>query len=97
MPEIWRTAIVHRDRVGIILETWSIERPTKLAQEQLVTSAERFCADFEGARLAIMDDYSCPLCGCTQDRACPGGCGWVEDDERGICTACQAKELIHAR
>ena len=21
----------------------------------------------------------CKYCGCTQDRACPEGCGWVDD------------------
>lgn len=27
----------------------------------------------------------CRICGCTWDRACPGGCGWAED---GLCTVC---------
>lgn len=27
----------------------------------------------------------CRVCGCTDDRACPGGCHWVEDD---LCSAC---------
>jgi hypothetical protein len=28
----------------------------------------------------------CLRCGCTQDRACPGGCGWVHTAD--VCTAC---------
>jgi hypothetical protein len=28
---------------------------------------------------------SCRVCGCTDDRACEGGCGWAEQD---LCTAC---------
>lgn len=27
----------------------------------------------------------CRVCGCTDDRACPGGCCWVEPD---LCSAC---------
>lgn len=27
----------------------------------------------------------CRVCGCTDDRACPGGCSWVEPD---LCSAC---------
>ncbi len=27
----------------------------------------------------------CRTCGCTQERACPGGCRWVEDD---LCSRC---------
>jgi hypothetical protein len=25
----------------------------------------------------------CRLCGCTEERACPGGCFWVRDPEMG--------------
>jgi len=32
---------------------------------------------------------ACRVCGCTQERACPGGCYWVEDD---LCSACVASE-----
>lgn len=28
----------------------------------------------------------CRVCGCTDDRACPGGCWWVEPD---LCSQCQ--------
>jgi len=27
----------------------------------------------------------CRSCGCTEERACPGGCAWVEP---GLCSAC---------
>lgn len=27
----------------------------------------------------------CQVCGCTEERACPGGCSWVEP---GLCSAC---------
>lgn len=28
---------------------------------------------------------SCRVCGCTDDRACPGGCLWADED---LCSAC---------
>jgi hypothetical protein len=31
----------------------------------------------------------CRVCGCTDDRACPGGCYWVEPD---LCSACAAQQ-----
>jgi hypothetical protein len=34
---------------------------------------------------------ACERCGCTQERACPGGCGWdpfYYAQGRAICTAC---------
>lgn len=34
----------------------------------------------------------CRLCGCTEDRACPGGCAWANDD-RDLCTACAGKTV----
>lgn len=30
---------------------------------------------------------TCQICGCTDDRACEGGCGWADDDHT-ICTVC---------
>jgi hypothetical protein len=30
-------------------------------------------------------ERSCRICGCTNDRACPGGCAWVEFD---LCSRC---------
>jgi hypothetical protein len=29
----------------------------------------------------------CRICGCTQERACPAGCGWAPD-EGDLCTVC---------
>ena len=31
---------------------------------------------------------ACRLCGCTENRACLGGCYWVEQD---LCSACRPK------
>lgn len=41
-------------------------------------------------RLRLPDDVAetepaCRVCGCTESRACPGGCWWVEED---LCSTC---------
>lgn len=33
----------------------------------------------------------CMRCGCTNDRACPGGCAWY-NTERTVCTACAYRD-----
>lgn len=32
----------------------------------------------------MTSDRACRYCGCTDDRACPGGCAWVAPD---VCSA----------
>lgn len=34
---------------------------------------------------------SCRVCGCTDDRACPGGCAWL-DARDDLCSACVAAQ-----
>lgn len=34
-----------------------------------------------------MIHYVCRYCGCTNDRACPAGCEWVDNDAN-LCSAC---------
>lgn len=36
---------------------------------------------------------TCWSCGCTDDRACPGGCAWAVTETPGedLCTACRAQ------
>lgn len=33
----------------------------------------------------MKSQQKCRVCGCTQNRACPGGCHWVEED---LCSSC---------
>jgi len=35
----------------------------------------------------VFDGGVCLVCGCTEDAACPGGCGW-ENDDCNLCSAC---------
>jgi len=43
---------------------------------------------------ALVKSGTCRLCGCTEEKFCPGGCAWT-DKTKTICTACQmAKEHL---
>jgi hypothetical protein len=38
------------------------------------------------------DEAECDLCGCTQNKACLGGCGWSDsylEAGRRVCTSCE--------
>ena len=36
-----------------------------------------------------MPEHACVRCGCTQEKACAGGCAWVEvTKDGGLCSAC---------
>ncbi|MFM9594509.1 hypothetical protein ACKI1O_34615 [Streptomyces scabiei] len=52
-----------------------------------------------GAELAVEDDVAhCRRCGCTEDRACPGGCYWVANEQHiDLCSGCASpQELAYA-
>ena len=34
----------------------------------------------------------CRICGCTDERACPGGCHWM-DAQHTVCSACEDRVL----
>lgn len=34
----------------------------------------------------------CRVCGCTEDKACPGGCSWVEPD---LCSECIGRKVFY--
>lgn len=48
-------------------------------------SASRKVARANRLSLVQSARRACRECGCTQNRACPGGCWWVEPD---LCSAC---------
>ena len=37
---------------------------------------------------------TCRVCGCTDEKACPGGCHWVEPD---LCSKCNFKEIVNLK
>src|SRR4051812_2223915 len=44
-------------------------------------------------RVRLVDVDQCRVCGCTDDRACPGGCWWVPDPEQlgPLCSSCRER------
>lgn len=42
--------------------------------------------------MALFDENRCRVCGCTDDRACAGGCYWV-NSEHDLCSACVRKVM----
>lgn len=50
--------------------------------------------DVVDAMLAAPPEAKCLVCGCTDLRACPGGCSWAEIDRKrrtGLCSRCAAR------
>lgn len=45
-------------------------------------------AFFMGARQTVVRRRACERCGCTQDRACAGGCAWAGP---ALCSACEVE------
>jgi hypothetical protein len=46
-----------------------------------------------------MAERSCLVCGCTDERACPEGCGWVHDQRGGtydVCSRCVGDSMSMA-
>ncbi len=37
--------------------------------------------------MSTLTKHECRICGCTEDHACPGGCGWA-DKTHTLCTGC---------
>jgi len=61
------------------------QRAVDVANDWLISTSHVYnLARKFGLRLAVSRRV-CRGCGCTQDRACPGGCSWVEID---LCSAC---------
>lgn len=47
------------------------------------------------ARIAAGEEHACLVCGCSESRACPGGCVWATPT---LCSRCAlTSEAIHAR
>jgi hypothetical protein len=67
-------------------------------REQLVPAIKDLTAEVVRLRDAIERPVEvatlevgrkCRVCGCTDARACEGGCSWVRDD---LCSRCEGKE-----
>lgn len=70
----------------MIAETTTATKPKSKSKR---TSASKSIS--VSNRISAADVTTCCICGCTDDRACPGGCSWVNDPAglmRDICSAC---------
>jgi hypothetical protein len=47
---------------------------------------EEQAVDVVNVLVSDMTPRRCRNCGCSDDRACPGGCYWIEDD---LCSRCE--------
>jgi hypothetical protein len=48
-------------------------------------------------RPAVMKNRTCVYCGCTDRRACPGGCIWIIEHRftpTGVCSQCHFSYLV---
>lgn len=92
MPIVTRMLVVKGK--AILAEAWSLDPDSRGLREPLLHSTERFYESrATGAQLRVFEDMSCRACGCTEDRACEGGCAWVIEDgaEDDICTKCDPR------
>lgn len=66
---------------------WELLRPRKLVEPIPYRGRQGlFTIPDELIEKAVFDHLRCcRKCGCTDLRACPGGCSWVEDD---LCSRC---------
>lgn len=62
------------------------------AAQQLLAAAEDLGAEIDSVEAGgDSRRRACLVCGCTQDRACPGGCVWVEAPTGvDLCSRCAA-------
>lgn len=42
-------------------------------------------------------ERACQSCGCTESRACLGGCAWIAGLDGALCSACAAMILVRKR
>jgi hypothetical protein len=91
MPRVYRTFAVDEDN-KIVLELWGRAEPSRGELEALVVTADDFRLP-EIADVQTRVGTACRGCGCTTDRACPGGCSWAEPD---LCSACSVKGVRRA-
>jgi hypothetical protein len=86
------------NRLGLAAAGWSQERPaTRRGTNQTYDVAVyRPAADGKYLVQSLRDGVArCRLCGCTEERACPGGCGWVLAPKQmgHLCSACAAFDM----
>jgi hypothetical protein len=88
MPQVYRTFATDEDD-RIVLELWSKTPPSQGELRGLLATADSFDDLPVVVDIQTRKGTACRGCGCTTDRACPGGCRWVQPD---LCSACAARK-----
>lgn len=73
-------------KVELVLRMWLLLEETREKQFRAPRSMLKLgeqCLD--GLEKLRERQQTCRICGCTEARACPGGCHWVEP---GLCSSC---------
>lgn len=99
-------AIVAIAAVGVVMGLWAIasglqrvaDALNRLAREERLSrtdakwQAERSFAVMSGEYVPGVGVRvrRCSVCGCTDDRACPGGCSWVD---ASLCSTCAPAQV----
>lgn len=80
--------------IGEILKPdgWVLRGNTDRIRE-LTKAGALIVAEIERLTLATPAVRACRVCGCTDDRACPGGCSWVAAD---LCSRCETSPAPEA-
>jgi hypothetical protein len=65
-------------------------KPRSLAEVMEQKSPEEFVSGVVTAFNIERMRGTCCVCGCTEDRPCPGGCSWT-DPEKTLCSRCNSE------
>ena len=87
----------YRAELDELADVYGVEVPEEFRSEK----ASKKAASIEQAKPDVHDpddEPACRLCGCTENRPCPGGCSWVEDAEQfgDLCSQCKGKVAVDA-
>lgn len=95
MPQVHRMQMRDSATNAPLTEAWSLDPPDEFSLEMFSRTAEvYFPRVAERARFVVLTDIACRGCGCTEDRACDGGCSWARSPlgkKTDLCSACKAK------
>ena len=74
-----------------LLEDHQLTGTMMIAPEEVLALVADACRMGRAFAYATMRGQpACRVCGCTQDRACDGGCSWVDDD---LCSSCAVESV----
>lgn len=86
MPMVYRSTVVDAEEYPVFS---AVSLKPVIARDMMAMeeTAERFGLDCTDIHIEQL--LACRGCGCTEDRACDGGCYWTPG-EKDLCSACKA-------